>query len=156
MASRIGLVPLFRRLATWSPLHLGIGYTACVTVALIWNRLASGSGLTVLQPLAAVIALLGISLLFTVVTWYQDEDLVAAAVLLAVITGAGTMLGSGLASLVFTGSVAELAFGLAGSFFNLLLRVIVLGPVFALLVWGGRRLRRFFAPATVNDERSQS
>jgi hypothetical protein len=40
-----------------------------------------------LTGLAAAIVIVAISLLFTVVTWYRDEDNVAAAVVLVAITG---------------------------------------------------------------------
>jgi hypothetical protein len=34
----------------------------------------------------------------------------------------------------------------------MIVRLLLLGPAVLLLVWAGRRLWRFFAPATLGDE----
>jgi membrane protein implicated in regulation of membrane protease activity len=92
------------------------------------------------------------SLVFTVVTWYRDEDTVTAAVLLIILTTVAYILAAGIHDLVFLGSVGALIFGVAAGFLTTVVRVALFFPVVFVLVWGGRRLRRFFAPATLDDE----
>lgn len=147
------LTSLYRRLASWSLLYLGGAYTAAFTFALVLRGVALRQDWVVAYWLIApLIAILAVSLVFTVVTWYRDEDTVTAAVLLIILTTVAAVLGPGIHDLIFTGSIATLIFGVAGGFFATLVRAIVLFPIAFGLIWGGRRLRRFFAPATLNDE----
>lgn len=152
VTQRFGLAQLYRVLARWSLLYLGAAYTAAITITTILHRVATTSGNPVADWFAGLVGVLAFSLLFTVVTWYRDEDTLAAAVVIVAVTGVGFLLGAGFTDVVLTGSIATLVFGVAGGFFAMLVRVALLAPVVMLLVWGGRRLRRFFAPATVNDE----
>jgi hypothetical protein len=105
---------------------------------------------------AWVLGIGAISLLVTVVTWYRDDDTLAAAFLVVVITTIGVFAALGLAALVFTGSIGPLVFLAAGGAVAVLVRLAILTPVAMGLIWVGRRLRRFFAPATMNDERYES
>jgi len=102
--------------------------------------------------IAPLITVLAFSLLFTVVTWYRDEDTVTAAVLLIMLTTVGFIVAAGVADFVFTGSIGALIFGVAGGFLTTIVRVVIFFPVALGLVWLGRRLRRFFAPGTLADE----
>ena len=156
MSPRLGLVPFLRFLARVSPLHLGIGYTGCLTLAVILNSLGAMTGADLLGWAAWGLGVGAFSLLFTVVTWYRDDDTLAAAFLLIVITTISFFASLGLAALVFTGSIGPLVFLAAGGAVALLVRLVVVVPVAMGLIWVGRRLRRFFAPATMNDERYES
>jgi hypothetical protein len=156
LSERYGLVPLFRLLARWSPLHLGIAYTGCLTIAAICTNLSATSGALALRWTAWALGVGAFSLLFTVVTWYRDDDTLAAAFLVVVITTIGVLAALGLAALVFTGSIGPLVFLAAQGAVTLLIRLALWIPVTMGLIWIGRRLRRFFAPATMNDERYES
>lgn len=153
IATRFGLTALYRRLAALSLLHLGAGYTVALTVAAILRGVALRQDwVLAFSWFAPLIAILGFSLLFTVVTWYRDEDSVTAAVVLLILTTAAIILSTGIADFVFTGSLATLIFGVAGGFLTTLVRAALGFPLVFVLVWGGRKLRPFFAPATLNDE----
>ena len=156
MSARFGLVPLFRLLARVSPLYLGIGYTGFLTIAVIFNELSARWDTDLLRWAALGLGVVAFSMLFTVVTWYRDDDTLAAAFLVVVITGIGIVASLGLAALVFTGSIGPMVFLAAGGAVALLIRLVIFVPVGMALIWVGRRLRRFFAPATMNDERYES
>src|SRR6266850_257804 len=129
VAPRFGITALYRLLARWSLGYFGAAYTAAFTVAIILRGVALRQDWVVAyNVIAPLIAVLAFSLLFTVVTWYRDEDTVTATQLLIIMTTVAVILGTGIHDLVFTGSIG------------------------LVLVWGGRRLRRFFAPATLDDE----
>jgi hypothetical protein len=151
--SRFGITSLYRLLARWSLLQLGGAYTVAFTVAIILRGVAlRRDWVTAYHLIAPLIAVLAFSFLFTVVTWYRDEDTVTAAVLLIIMTTVAVILGTGIHDFVFTGSIGTLIFAVAEGFLTTVVRVIIFFPVVLVLVWGGRRLRRFFAPATLNDE----
>ena len=156
MTERHIVVPLFRFLARVSPLYLGIAYTGALTIAAILQWFGLNTGNTVLRGLAWGLGLVAFSMLFTVVTWYRDDDTLAAGFLLVVITTVGVFVALGLAALAFTGSIGPLVFLAAGGSAALVVRLVILTPVAMGLVWVGRRLRRFLAPATMNDERYES
>ena len=147
------MTALYRLLASWSLLSLGGGYTGALSIAVVLRGLALRRDWVIayhwIAPLIAVIAL---SLVFTVVTWYRDEDNVTAAMLLIILTTVGYILATGINDLVFYGSIGALIFGVAAGFLTTVVRVVLFFPIAFVLVWGGRRLRRFFAPATLNDE----
>jgi biotin transporter BioY len=95
--------------------------------------------------------LVAFSLLFTVVTWYRKDEIPSAAFLLALATTLGFVLGVGITFLLVlphTAGAALLGFGVL---FFLPIDILVLVLIFAVLVATGRRLRRFFAPETLDD-----
>ncbi len=153
VVQRFGITPLYRLLARWSLGYLGAAYTGAFTVAIILRGVAlRRDWVTAYNVIAPLIAVLAFSLLFTVVTWYRDEDTVTATQLLIIMTTVAVILGTGIHDLVFTGSIGTLIFAVAAGFLTTVVRVIIFFPVVLVLVWGGRRLRCFFAPATLNDE----
>ena len=159
MAKFPSAAPLLYRLAHANLLHLGAGYTACITLALVLSdveRISPLTGLVELSGLGGIVAAIATSVLFTVVIWYRDDDLLEASVLLAVITGIGYLAGVGLASFIATGSPGTLIMLGAGMFFTLVVRVLIVAPVIASIVWVGRKLRRYFAPATVANDDSDA
>ena len=153
MLERLDLVALFRLLARRSPFHLGLGYSAAATVALIVYRLGAAVIQTpVLVAIAGIIGTVAISLLITVVVWYRGDDVLEASILLVTITGVGSIAAYALTEVLFTGSIAAIVFfGVSGGM-GLLVRLVLLVPPTMLLVWVGRRLRGVFAPSTVDDE----
>jgi hypothetical protein len=156
LARAYGLVPFLRLLARWPLLHLGIAYASVLTLATIIHQLALRSVSPNLDVVAWALGVVAFSVLVAVITWYRDDDNVAAAVLIVIITGIGLMAAFALTGLVFTGSIAAIVFTGASAFFWLVIRAIIFVPITVALVWTGRRLRRFFAPATLNDERFDS
>jgi len=153
VVQRFGITAFYRLLARWSLGYFGAAYTAAFTVAIILRGVAlRRDWVMAYNVIAPLIAVLAFSLLFTVVTWYRDEDTVTAAQLLIIMTTVAVILGTGIHDLVFTGSIGTLIFGVAAGFLTTVVRVVILFPVVLVLVWGGRRLRRYFAPTTLNDE----
>jgi len=153
VVQRFGLVSVYRRLAALSLFQLGAAYCAAFTVALVLRGVALRQDWVIaFHVIAPLIAVLASSLVFTVVTWYRDEDTVTAALLLIIVTTVAAVLGAGIRDLVFTGSIGSLIFGVAAGFLTTVVRVVLFFPAVLALVWVGRRLRRFFAPATLEDE----
>ena len=151
--ARYGLTALYRRLARLSLFALGVGYTACLTIANVLRGVALRQDWVIaFNWIAPLIAVLGLSLLFTVVTWYRDEDTVTATLVIIIQTTVAIILAMGITDFVFTGSIGALIFGVTGGFLATVVRVVIFFPVIFALVWAGRRLRRFFAPATLTDE----
>lgn len=156
MPRALGLVPFYRFLAQWPLQYLGIAYTLTLTVATTTNRLGMVLNLSPLSWVGWALGSVAVSVLFTVVTWYRDDDLVAAAFLIVTITGMGLLASFALTEVVFTKSLAAVIVVGAGAFFTLTIRCALLMPVAAGLIWVARRLRRFFAAATLDDERVNS
>src|SRR5262245_24390075 len=151
--ARVSLSALYRQLARWSLLYVGGAYTIALSVAGILRGVALRQDwVFAFYWIAPLIAVLAFSLLFTVVTWYRDEDTVTGAVLLIMLTTVAVILASGITDFVFTGSIGALVFGVAGGFLTTVVRVLLFFPMVFGLVWLGRRLRRFFAPSTLDDE----
>lgn len=150
--SRFGITAFYRLLASWSLLVLGAAYTGALVIVLALHHVAETGGPAITDWFAGLIGVLALSILFTVVTWYRDEDTLAAAVIVVALSGMGLLLADGIVDIFVTGSIARLVFNVAGGFFAMLVRVALLAPVAMLLIWGGRKLRRYFAPATLNDE----
>ena len=150
---RFSLTSLYRVLASWSLLYLGGAYALALTIAWILRGIALRRDLVITYHwFAPLIAVLAFSLLFTVMTWYRDEDTVTAAILLIILTTVGFTAAVGISDLVFTGSIGTLIFSVAAGFLTTVIRAVLLFPIVFVLVWGGRRLRHYFAPATINDE----
>ena len=149
---RFGLTAFYRLLARWSLAYLGAAYTGALMIVWILHHAAQTSGAPIMDWFAGLIGVLSFSVLFAVVTWYRDEDTLAAAVVIVALTGVGFLLANGIIDIFLTGSIATLVFGVAGGFLGMVVRVALLAPIVMLFVWGGRRLRRYFAPATLNDE----
>ena len=148
-----GVTTLYRLLASWSLLYLGGAYAGAVSLAIVLRGLALRQDWVIAYHwIAPLIAVIGFSLVFTVVTWYRDEDTVTAAVLLIILTTVAYILAAGIHDLVFIGSIGALVFGVASGLLTTVVRAALLFPIVFVLVWGGRRLRRFFAPATLDDE----
>jgi hypothetical protein len=148
-----GLTALYRLVASWSLLYLGVAYTGALSIAVVLRGLAWRQDWVIAYHwIAPLIAVIAFSLVFTVLTWYHDEDTVTAAVLLIILTTVGYILAYGIADLVFEGSIGALVFGVASGFITTVVRAALFFPIVFVLVWGGRRLRPFFAPGTLNDE----
>lgn len=151
--AQFGLTSFYRTLASWPLPYLGGAYTGLLSIAIILRGVALRQDWVIAHNVVApLIGILALSLVFTVVTWYREEDTVTAAVLVVILTTVGVILASGIADLVFTGSVGGLIFGVAAGFLTTVVRVILFFPVVLALIWVGRRLRRFFAPGTLDDE----
>ncbi len=85
VVQRFGITAFYRLLARWSLGYFGAAYTAAFTVAIILRGVAlRRDWVMAYNVIAPLIAVLAFSLLFTVVTWYRDEDTVTAAQLLII------------------------------------------------------------------------
>ena len=155
LEDQTGLVRLYRSLARCTPLQLGGGYAAASVAATLLYVFGSSHAIPALQWIAGVVNLVVVSLFFTVVTWYRREEVVNAALLLAVTSALSFTIGFSLGVMVLARGSAIVTLAAAGSVFGLPIRILVLTLVFGVLVSVGRRLRPFFAPATLGDSDSK-
>lgn len=133
-----------------SEAKLGLIYTIGIFPAMLCRVFATRTtDLVWLNVPAGLAALVAVSMLFTVITFYRDDDLLLAGVLLAAITSIGTAIAFGVVSVLVTGSIGTVVFIAAGGFLVLVLRLVVLVPVMAGAVWVFRHFRRFLAPDTL-------
>ena len=105
---------------------------------------------TLLDLPAAILALIAVSALISVIAFYRDDDVLLAGALLAVITGLGTGLAWVVTAAIVTGSIGAALVLVAGGSFVLVMRLIILAPLFAGAVWVARRFRRYLAPDTIS------
>lgn len=87
----IDLSPVLRGLAALSDLRLGLANSVGIfpsVLLLTWAETHTGNPWLTVG--AALMALVAVSLLIGVISFYRDDDLVLSGVLLAAITGIGT------------------------------------------------------------------
>jgi len=135
--------------------QLAIGYIVSSTVATALYLVGRGREGRALEAVGAVLSLIAISLLFNVVTWYRNEEVVNAALFLGVVWAVSFALSAWVAFLILAGWARGAVLAL-GSVLSIPVRVLVSTLIFGVLITLGRRLRRFFAPATVRDAPSDS
>lgn len=148
----IDLSPVLRGLAALSDLRLGLANSVGIFPSVLLQTWAeTHTGNPWLTVGAALMALVAVSLLIGVISFYRDDDLVLSGVLLAAITGIGTG-GSMIVSVaIVTGSLGAAVFLAAAGFFDLVMRLILLTPIMAAAVWVARRFRRYLAPDTLGN-----
>ena len=139
---------LFRTLASRLP-HLAAGYSLAVTVALLCRDFAATHGVPVIAWLGGVVVVAGLSTLFPVLALYRDDDILATSVLLTVITGVAVIVALFVESIIQTHSLGPAILMAVLAPFSLFVRGLLLIPLFGVLVWSARRLRRFLAPDTL-------
>jgi len=143
-------VALCRRLARLSRVQLAASYATCGTVATILYEWGAGDH-ALARAIGVLIVVIAFSLLFTVVTWYRRDAVLGAAFLLAFATTLSFVAGYDF-TLLFVTPHAQAASQVAlGALSGLPVRILVLALLFVALVSIGRRLRRYFAPETMND-----
>jgi hypothetical protein len=142
---------LFRRLALLSEAKLGLCYLVGIFPAAFLRYTADRfPGLAWLSIPAALLAIAAISSLVAVVAFYRDDDLLLAGVLLAAITGIGSAVAWAVTGAIVTGSFGGLVILAAGGFFVVVLRLVILAPIMAGIVWLARCFRRYLAPDSVD------
>ena len=143
-------VALCRRLARLSRVQLAGTYAACGTVATVLYEWGGGE-----RPLAraigVLIAMAAFSLLFTIVTWYRRDGVLAAAFLIALATTLSFVAGFDITLLFVTPHAPTDSQVALHALVALPGRILVLVVLFTVLVSVGRRLRKYFAPETMND-----
>jgi hypothetical protein len=143
-------IALNRRLARLSRVQLAGSYAACGTVATVLYEWG-GPDRPLPRTIGVLIAMAAFSLLYTVVTWYRRDAVLGAAFLIALATTLSFVAGFDI-TLLFVSPHARVTSLMARSaLFALPGRILVLTLLFAALVSIGRRLRRYFAPETMND-----
>jgi len=151
-----GVVRLYRAVARCSPLQLGGSYAAASVAATLLYVFGSSHALPTLQWIAGVVNLVAVSLFFNVVTWYRREEVVNAALFLAVTSAVSFTIGFSVGVMILARGAPIISLAAAGSVFGLPIRILVLTLVFGVLVSVGRRLRPYFAPATLGDGDTKS
>jgi hypothetical protein len=127
---------LLRRVGAASPLVPGITYLVTLTVS---NFLLALAPKSVLLALLVVLAWLGATVfLFVVVTWYRDDDWLAAGFLIGVSLLLGGLAADLIARTIETRSLGEAVFASATASMALLVRGVILVPVCGGLVAGAR------------------
>jgi len=138
----------FRALAARLP-HVMVGYAASMTLALLAHDFAAAHDLDLVAWLGGAQFAVAISVLFTTLALYRDDDPIPTAMLLTLITAVG-----GIVALMIQATAQTHSFFAATVLaivapFTYFVRALVLIPVFAALVWVARKLRRFLAPDTM-------
>jgi hypothetical protein len=148
----IDLSPPLRRLAALSEVRLGLAYTCGIfPLVLLRGWAETHANIAWLEFPAALLSLISVSALLAVVAFYRDDDLLLAGILLAAITGVGTGIALVATTAMVTGSIGAAIVLLAGGSFVLVMRLILLAPVMAGVVWVTRRFRRYLAPDTMGE-----
>jgi hypothetical protein len=142
--ARVTLRELFRRVGSASPLVPAAIYTVAVTLGNLATTLAPHNALLVLAGF--LLWLVGSLFVFIVVTWYRDDDWLAAGFLLGVTILVGNLIASIVAGIVTTGSIGEAVFTAASASMALFVRALILVPLCGGIVtaarWLGRTFRR--------------
>jgi hypothetical protein len=129
---------LLDRAGHLAPQRLGLLYTggACIGTAvhLIGQRTHS-PGLTHLG--VAILGMTGLGL-YIIVTWFRDDDAVAAGALLGLIYIIGSLAATVVAGAILTRSVTGVVGLLAFSPFVLLFQAAIIIPASGVLVWAAR------------------
>jgi hypothetical protein len=131
---------LLDRAGQLPPHHLGVAYAgaACVgaTVRLIGERMHAPA----LIDLGDVLLWMAGLALYVVVTWYRDDDALAAGVLLGLTVIIGSLAATAIAGVIvtrsLTGGIAVLTFGPIA----LMWQSIVVIPLSAVLIWVARKV----------------
>jgi hypothetical protein len=143
-------VALCRRLARLSRVQLAGTYATCGTVATVLYEWGGAE-----RPLArasgVLIVVVAFSVLFTVVTWYRRDTVLGAAFLLALATTLSFVAGYDITLLFVTPHAPAASQVALHALIRLPVRILVLVLLFAVVVLVGRRLRKYFAPETMND-----
>lgn len=135
---------LLHRASEASPLVPALTYGGVVTVVNV---------LLTLAPHSVVLALLGLLVwlaaglfLFVVVTWFRDDDWLAAGFLLGLSIVLSALVADTIARVVEIGSLGEAVFTAAGASMALLVRAIIAVPLFGGIVavarWATRVIRK--------------
>jgi len=123
-----------------------------MTLALLGRDASVKFGFPLVLWLSGLLAVVAQSALFTMVALYRDDDLLAASVLITAVTALGGVTAFALELFVQTGSLGPaIMFGITAPF-NYLIKAVVLVPLFAVLVWIARALRRWLAPDTMGSQ----
>ena len=148
----MGLHKLLQRTKTASPLVPALGYTVVLTLAYI------GAGFAPDNPFVALAALLAwfaaLILLFVIVTWYRDDDWLAAGFLFALTRLLGGIVASAIGQTVTTKSIAGAAFQAASASWAVFLRAIIAVPVSGAFVALARWLTRLILRKKVSESRT--
>jgi hypothetical protein len=153
----MGLHNLLKRTKDASPMVPALGYTAVLTLVNLAvgfsqsNMVVVGAQNGIVNhPTVAVVGFLvwiaAAILLFVIVTWYRDDDWLAAGFLLGLTLILGGIIAGLIAKTVLTLSVADAMFAAAGAPFALLLRAIITVPVCGGIVALARWLTRLVRP----------
>lgn len=136
----MSLGTLLRRVGSASPLVPAVTYGGVLAVV----NVAIG-----LAPHSIAVALLGLLVwlaagvfLFVVVTWYRDDDWLAAGFLLGLSIVLGALVADTIARVIEVRSIGEAVFAAAGASMALLVRAVILVPVCGGIVAAARWLTR--------------
>jgi len=108
-----------------------------------------------LRVLGGLLGLMSFTTLFSVVTWYRNEEVPGSAFFLAISTTLAFVVGAEISLLFVVPRAGAVVLGV-GVFFGLPVRILVYALLFAVLIAIGRRFRGVFAPDTIGETQSPS
>lgn len=142
------LPALFTRLGRLPPHHLGIVYTGAACIGTTFKLLGDTAHSRGLSELGyALLTVAGI-VLYIVITWYRDDDALAAGVLLALTFIIGSLAATVLVGVIvnrsLTAGIALVTFGPLA----LLFQALFLVPLSTAIIWIARRVSKAVDRAT--------
>jgi hypothetical protein len=144
---------VFDRLGRLPPQHLGLAYTAAACVGTAFKLFGDASHSPGLVDLGVVLLSVAGLALYIVVTWYRQDDALAAGVLLALTLIIGSLAATVLVGIVInrslTAGIALVTFGPIA----LLFQAIFLIPLLTAVVWIARRVSAAVDRATSASRR---
>jgi hypothetical protein len=127
------------RLGAVSPIALGVFYTVCVLAVTAIGNLVPVSILGTAVVIISSMVVFGV--LFVTVTWFRDDDWLAAGVLMTLVVYAATAL-QGLSVILFKGGIGPAALYGAVTAGGAIIYAIIMAPIAGGLVALARRLTR--------------
>ena len=137
--SAIDLRSTLQRLGSSSPIVLALVYTFCTFIVTGIDELVPGSlpGSTFIT----ILSVIAFSLLFVMVTWFRNDDWLAAGVLVTLIVYLGVAV-QGMLVVVFRGGIGPAALWGAVTAGRAIVYAIIFAPIVGGLVALARKLTR--------------
>jgi hypothetical protein len=131
---------LFDRLGRLPPHHLGLAYSAAACVGSAFKIFGDSTHSPGLVDLGVILIGVAGLVLYIVVTWYRQDDALAAGVLLALTLSIGTLAATAVVGIIVYRSLTAGIAVVSLSPFVLLFWCLFFVPFFTTVVWIARRV----------------
>lgn len=135
---------LFEWLGKLPPHHLGLAYSAAACIGTAFQLFGKNAKEPGMVELGTILLGIAVLVLYIVVTWYRQDDALAAGVLLALTVIIGSLAATVLVGIVINRSLTAGIALLTFSPIALLFQGIFLVPLSAVVVWIARRVSVLF------------